>query len=43
MVTATQTLVLVDLEERRACPIPGQMRAIGEAFEGSDLDTVART
>jgi acyl-CoA thioester hydrolase len=43
MVTATQTLVLVDLEERRAQPIPERMREIVGAFEGTDLDTAART
>jgi acyl-CoA thioesterase FadM len=37
MVTATQTLVLVDLAERRAAEIPdGYRRAIRE-FEGDDL------
>jgi acyl-CoA thioester hydrolase len=43
MVTAKQTLVLVDLEERRAQPIPGRMREIVAAFERADLDTAART
>ena len=37
MVTATQTLVLVDLEERRACPIPDWYREQIAAFEGEDL------
>jgi acyl-CoA thioester hydrolase len=37
MVTATQTLVLVDLEERRAHPIPSQYRDAFVAFEGTDL------
>ncbi len=38
MVTATQTLVLVDLEERRACEIPPEYREVIRAFEGEDLD-----
>ena len=37
MVTATQTLVLVDLEERRAVPIPEAYRERFRAFEGHDL------
>ena len=37
MVTATQTLVLVDLEERRAVPIPDAYRERVRAFEGKDL------
>jgi acyl-CoA thioester hydrolase len=36
MVTATQTLVLVDLEERKACPIPDEVRERIRAFEGDD-------
>ncbi|HEX7254574.1 MAG TPA: thioesterase family protein [Gaiellaceae bacterium] len=44
MVTATQTLVLVDLERRRPCPIPDWFREKVEAFEGADvqLSSVAR-
>jgi acyl-CoA thioester hydrolase len=38
MVTATQTLVLVDLDERRARPIPERMKEIVAAFEGADLE-----
>jgi acyl-CoA thioesterase FadM len=38
MVTATQTLVLVDLEERRACEIPPEYRKQIRAFEGGDLE-----
>jgi acyl-CoA thioester hydrolase len=38
MVTATQTLVLVDLDERRACPIPETFRERIRAFERDDLD-----
>lgn len=38
MVTATQTLVLVDLEERKACPIPDWYREQLAAFEGEDLE-----
>ena len=34
MVTATQTLVLVDLGERKACPIPDTYRDAIRAFEG---------
>lgn len=38
MVTASQTLVLVDLEERRACAIPAAYRERLHAFEGDDLE-----
>jgi acyl-CoA thioester hydrolase len=38
MVTAQQTLVLVDLAERRACPIPDSYRDLVAAFEGEDLE-----
>jgi acyl-CoA thioester hydrolase len=38
MVTATQTLVLVDLDERKAVPIPDSYREAIRAFEGDDLD-----
>jgi len=38
MVTATQTLVLVDLAERRPCAIPAGYREPIRAFEGADLD-----
>lgn len=37
MVTADQTLVLVDLDERRAQPIPAEFREAIRAFEGDDL------
>ena len=37
MVTATQTLVLVDLETRRPTPIPDGAREPIRAFEGADL------
>jgi acyl-CoA thioester hydrolase len=37
MVTATQTLVLVDLLERKACPIPDAFTERLRAFEGDDL------
>ena len=37
MVTATLTLVLVDLEERRAVAIPDVYRKRVRAFEGDDL------
>jgi len=38
MVTALQTLVLVDLEERRAYAIPEDLIGKIAAFEGSDLE-----
>ena len=38
MVTAQQTLVLVDLERRRAAEIPGSYREQVAAFEGEDLE-----
>jgi acyl-CoA thioester hydrolase len=38
MVTANQTLVLVDLEERKACEIPGWYRERISEFEGAALD-----
>ena len=38
MVTAKQTLVLVDLEERRAAEIPPAYRARIKAFEGDDVE-----
>ena len=38
MVTAAQTLVLVDLEERKACPIPDAVRDPIRAFEGDDVE-----
>jgi acyl-CoA thioester hydrolase len=38
MVTATQTLVLVDLAQRRACEIPPEYRDLIRSFEGDDLE-----
>ena len=38
MVTARQTLVLVDLEERRAAAIPESFRERVRAVEGADLE-----
>ena len=38
MVTASQTMVLVDLEERRPTEIPDDYRERMRAFEGADLD-----
>ena len=38
-VTATQTLVLVDLAERKPCPVPDWWREKIHAFEGGDLDS----
>jgi acyl-CoA thioester hydrolase len=43
MVTALQTLVLVDLEERRACPIPDTYRERVRAFERDDLEVTVPT
>ena len=37
-VTATQTLVLVDLTERKPCPVPDWWRDQIRAFEGPDVD-----
>jgi acyl-CoA thioester hydrolase len=37
MVTATQTLVLVDLDERKPCQIPASFRETIAAFEGDDV------
>ena len=39
MVTAHQTLVYVDLAERKACPVPDGFRDPVLAFEGDDVDT----
>ena len=39
MVTATQTLVLVDLDERKAVPIPVAYKEAVRAFEGEALET----
>jgi acyl-CoA thioester hydrolase len=38
MVTATQTLVLVDLHGRRALEVPRDYREAVRAFEGEDLE-----
>ena len=38
MVTAHQTLVYVDLPERKACPVPDAFRGAVTAFEGDDVD-----
>jgi acyl-CoA thioester hydrolase len=38
MVTATQTLVLVDLDERKAVPIPESYKDAIRAFEGDTLE-----
>jgi acyl-CoA thioester hydrolase len=38
MVTANQTLVLVDLDERKPCPIPDWYRKKIEEFEGAALE-----
>jgi acyl-CoA thioester hydrolase len=39
MVTANQTLVLVDLEERKAVPIPDSYKEAIRSFEGDGLET----
>jgi acyl-CoA thioester hydrolase len=39
MCTAEQTLVLVDLAERRPFPVPEDYRRVIEGFEGADLET----
>jgi acyl-CoA thioester hydrolase len=39
MVTATQTLVLVDLDERKAVPIPDGYKDAIRDFEGEALET----
>jgi acyl-CoA thioester hydrolase len=41
MVTATQTLVLVDLDERRAHPIPDAFKETIRRFEGDDVEVAA--
>ena len=41
MVTATQTLVFIDLEERRALPIPAWYRDAIRGFEGADSEIAA--
>jgi acyl-CoA thioester hydrolase len=38
MCTAEQTLVLVDLAERRPAPVPASYRSAVAEFEGADLD-----
>jgi acyl-CoA thioester hydrolase len=37
MVTGSQTIVLVDLEERKPCEIPQELRATIHGFEGDDV------
>ena len=39
LVTATQTLVLVDLHERKAVPIPDSYKEVIRAFEGEELES----
>jgi acyl-CoA thioesterase FadM len=38
MVTATQTLVLVDLDSRRPNRVPDELREAIRAFEEADLE-----
>ncbi len=42
-VTASQTMVLIDLADHRPCPVPDWWREKIRAFEGSDLDDRGRT
>jgi acyl-CoA thioester hydrolase len=42
MVTAEQTVVLVDLAERKPCPIPDGFAERLRKFEGADLETGVR-
>jgi acyl-CoA thioester hydrolase len=37
MVTATQTVVLIDIATRRPRPVPDEVRNVVRAFEGADL------
>ena len=39
MVTAQQTLVLIDLDARRPSPIPDALRSVVREFEGSNVET----
>jgi acyl-CoA thioester hydrolase len=39
MVTAHQTLVYVDLAERKACPVPDGFREPVLSFEGADVES----
>jgi acyl-CoA thioester hydrolase len=39
MVTAHQTLVYVDLAERKACPVPAAFRERVLSFEGDDVES----
>ena len=43
MCTAEQTLVLVDLAERRPQPVPEAYRDLVAAFEGADLELAIRS
>jgi acyl-CoA thioester hydrolase len=38
MVRATQTVVLIDLDNRRPTPVPEELRSTIRAFEQADLD-----
>jgi acyl-CoA thioester hydrolase len=38
MVTASQTLVYVDLDERKKCPVPDEFKQTILAFEGDDVE-----
>jgi acyl-CoA thioester hydrolase len=39
MVTAHQTLVYIDLDERKAAPMPDEFRTAIAQYEGDDVDT----
>jgi acyl-CoA thioester hydrolase len=43
MVTAQQTLVLVDMEERKAKPVPDRWKQLVIPFEGDDVEVVQPT
>ncbi|MBW3593175.1 MAG: acyl-CoA thioesterase [Actinobacteria bacterium] len=43
MCTSEQTLVLVDLDERRPVPVPESFREIVATFEGSDVELAIAT
>ena len=43
MVTAHQTLVLVDMEERKAEPVPDRWKQLVIAFEGDDVEVAQRS
>jgi acyl-CoA thioesterase FadM len=42
MCTAEQTLVLIELAERRPTPIPERFRTVVAALEGADVEQAVR-